>query len=139
MKITDVNAVGGARPIGKKKKTPAGGDFGSLLDNDNEVESGTNVGGINPIAPLGNILAAQETGSFANMDEIKQQLSRGNNMLDYLSELRDGMLTGSTNPQNVQKLVDELRKEKNTTPDPQLSELLDEIELRAAVELAKLE
>jgi len=60
-------------------------------------------------------------------------------MLDQLDELRHGLLDGSISEESLGNLSKLVRAKRENVDDPQLMEVLDEIELRAEVELAKLE
>lgn len=76
-----------------------------------------------------------------NEEEVKKRraVKKARFTLDALSNLRDALLMGSlplSTLTNLEKLVEE---ERSATTDPALNAILDEIELRAAVELAKLE
>ena len=59
-------------------------------------------------------------------------------MLDQLGIIRDGLLTGSLPADKLEELTKILNEEKAINNDPQLTKIIDEIELRAQVELAKL-
>ena len=61
----------------------------------------------------------------------------GEALLDRLDEIRDSLLTGALNTSTLNRLLDQVRARKSANPDPRLREILEEIELRAAVELAK--
>ena len=60
-------------------------------------------------------------------------------MIDGLDEIRQGLLMGAIPKSKLAALVEVVREERDHADDPKLSALLDEIELRAAVELAKLD
>mgnify|MGYP000586768809 CR=1 FL=1 len=68
----------------------------------------------------------------------RQAKEHGEALLDRLDDIRHALLTGSLNPQNLDRLLKQIRSRRETLSDPQLREILDEIELRAAVELAKM-
>ena len=68
----------------------------------------------------------------------KKLLKRGKNLIEKLEEIRDGLLLGSISREsliNISRMVKERRYE---SADPRLKEIMDEIELRVEVELAKL-
>lgn len=71
--------------------------------------------------------------------QIRQKLvKKGNALLEKLEEIRDGLLVGEI---SKEKLIDISRfvKERDMqSSDPRLQEILQEIELRVEVELAKL-
>jgi hypothetical protein len=60
-------------------------------------------------------------------------------MLDRLEDIRHGLLMGAIPRDRLQELAAAVRRQREAIDDPRLVEILDEIELRARVELAKLE
>lgn len=66
-------------------------------------------------------------------------LRRGRRMLDALDRLRLGVLDGGLGPAHVDLLRRSVSEARESVDDPALQSLLDEIELRAEVEIAKLE
>lgn len=95
--------------------------------------------GAQSISHIGALLAVQEVE--ANSDRsgpVTRQLQRGNEMLDRLDQLKLGLLSGRVSPQNLQKLR-RLSSEKPMLEGHEgLSKVMQSIELRAEVELAKL-
>jgi hypothetical protein len=59
-------------------------------------------------------------------------------MLDKLEEIRLGLLLGTIPQSRLEQLAHLVRAQRELVNDPKLTAILDEIELRAAVELAKL-
>lgn len=86
---------------------------------------------------IGVLLGAQEV-TEEEMNRRKS-LKRGRLALEALEQLRDALLTGRLPATSLRQLEDLVRGERALTADPRLNEVLDEIEVRAAVELAKLE
>jgi uncharacterized protein YqfB (UPF0267 family) len=68
-----------------------------------------------------------------------QAVVYGNDLLDQLEKIRKGLISGTISPADIQDLIQKLKNRPNLSIDPQLEELIREIETRAAVELAKLE
>ena len=60
-------------------------------------------------------------------------------MLDVLDDIKVGLLGGELTMSDLDRLRRAVRDERAHTDDPNLEAVLDEIELRAAVEVAKLE
>lgn len=60
-------------------------------------------------------------------------------MLDQLEEIRVGLLTGAIPRDRLEALDRLVQENRGQVVDPRLGEILDEIELRARVELAKLD
>jgi len=66
-------------------------------------------------------------------------VGRASKILDALDDLKLDLLDGRLSPDALEALTRSVREQRSLTDDPQLEGLLDEIETRAAVELAKLE
>ena len=62
---------------------------------------------------------------------------RASDILDRLDELRHGLLMGTLTRRDIEKLAQHVRLRREQVNDPRLTEILDQIELRAEVELAK--
>lgn len=63
---------------------------------------------------------------------------RGEELLDRLDDLRLALLEGRLPLATIQKLADLVAARRARVDDPRLLAILDQIELRAAAELAKL-
>jgi len=85
------------------------------------------------------VLALQEAPDATTRSRARQRAKqRGNLMIDQLEEIRMGLLLGSVPVAKLEQLAQLVRAKREQIDDPKLLEILDEIELRAAVELAKL-
>jgi hypothetical protein len=73
------------------------------------------------------------------LSKKKKGLKRGRAMLDALDNIKIALLTGRLPQGDLQQLVVAVEGRERDSDDPRLEELLDEIELRAKVELAKIE
>ncbi|HVA12261.1 MAG TPA: flagellar assembly protein FliX [Stellaceae bacterium] len=69
----------------------------------------------------------------------RRAVQRGNRLLDRLDDIRLGLLTGSLSRGQLESLRQLSREQVDLAGDPELAAILDEIELRVAVELAKLD
>ncbi len=67
-----------------------------------------------------------------------KSLARADSILDALDDLRVGLLSGGVPRATLHRLAHLVRDRGEDFADPRLTEVLDEIELRAHVELAKL-
>jgi hypothetical protein len=104
----------------------AGGDGGTA-----GVTSGGAVGGLDAL------LALQEVpDSLAKREKGRRQ---GELLLDLLDELRVSLLDGRLSEASIGRLASEVERAREESDDPRLNGILDEIELRARVELAKLQ
>jgi hypothetical protein len=90
-----------------------------------------------PAAGINSLLALQEVEDPAA--RRRRAAQRGDRLLDRLDDIRRGLLAGSLPQATLAQLRQELKEARAETLDPRLDEVLAEIELRAAVELAKLE
>ncbi len=143
MKISN---LGSSRPVGgvgRKKKAPAakGGDFAAQLKSaveapeNPESVGGTAVGGVDSILAVQEVTATPDAGE----DRARRDARRyGNDLLDRLTAVRDGMLAGAVSKEELADLARTMRAERRRSNDPELDEIIDEIELRAEVEIAKL-
>jgi Class II flagellar assembly regulator len=89
------------------------------------------------LATLDAILALQELPDAA--ERRRRAVRRGHGVLDRLEELRLATVEGSLSQPMLERLRLELGRRERAADEPRLEAILDEIELRAAVELAKLE
>lgn len=87
-------------------------------------------------APLDTLVALQANDQAA--DRRKRQTKRGRDLLDGLDQLKGALLSGHLATADLDRLKGTLKARREATDDPQLDEVLAHIELRAAVELAKL-
>lgn len=126
-------ANGGA--VGRKKASRGDGDsFAAALDTD-QTEAASPAHSPLPVTALG-LLALQETPSAS--DGRSKGVARAEALLDDLNALRRSLLVGVVPAAQVQSLLAKVRDHQAVSDDPRLTALLAEIELRAAVELAKL-
>ena len=77
----------------------------------------------------------------ATVEEQHKNLAKGRAVfiLDRLEDIRQGLLLGAISQSGLQELARTIREARGETLDPKMSDILDDIELRAKIELAKLE
>lgn len=73
------------------------------------------------------------------MERRRRARQRADALLDVLDEVRIGLLDGRMPTAALSRLSQTLAQKRETSDDPALDALLDEIEVRAEVERAKLE
>ncbi len=95
------------------------------------------VAGPGPIAALDSILMLQ--GMDDSTQGRSKGLAHGEQLLDLLDSVRDGLLAGGIPRATLNKLAVAVTRRHEAFADPKLQDVLDQIELRAHVELAKLE
>ena len=69
----------------------------------------------------------------------KQATDRAFSLLDILDDLKLALIEGRLPRATLARLMDTLKASRESTHDPRLEALLNEVEVRAAVELAKHE
>jgi hypothetical protein len=89
------------------------------------------------LAGLDAILTLQsDTGTPA--ERRRRSARRGNDLLDGLDRLKASLIMGRVATRELQAIATRLNERAGLSGDPRLDGLIAEIELRAAVELAKL-
>jgi hypothetical protein len=89
------------------------------------------------VTSVDNLFVLQEVSD--GLTGRRRALQRGNSLLDRLDDIRIGLLSGSLARGQLENLRYLARQQVELDGDPELAAILDEIELRVAVELAKLD
>lgn len=89
-----------------------------------------------PAAGLDSLIALQFVEDRAQ--KRKRGFQRGRSMLDALDRIKLSLLEGTIPAAELARLLSAVSGRERDSDDPQLEGLLDEIELRARVEMAKL-
>ncbi len=134
MKIHNNSSV--RQTQGTKKAGSAKGGFGQALRNEVGKSDTSETSGVSSASVVNPLLSVQEVPDAA--EERKRAVQHGHSILDELEELRMGLLFGSIPLWQLEKLEGLVKRHRENLDDPRLLEILDEIEVRAAVELAKL-
>lgn len=121
------------RRSGKSEGT-SGGSFSQQLVG--ETPSATGVGASAPLTGVAGVFAFQEVDDAA--DRASRGKMRAEEMLDRLAEIQQGLLLGTMPRQQLVELTRMVQTRRVQVDDPQLGDILDQIDLRAQVELAKL-
>lgn len=102
-------------------------------------------GGSAEAAPMTGLSGATAPGAvvLAQVDDApdrrrQHNTARAAEMLDRLDDLRVGMLSGNLSPKVLEDLSEQLASQREQENDPEAADTLDAIDLRVAVELAKL-
>src|ERR1700722_3693368 len=122
-----------------RRKTAAASSGGSFQVSENTEPHAQIVAGPGPIAALDSILALQDVGDPT--DGRSKGLAHGEQLLEILDSVRDGLLAGGIPRPTLNPLggAVTLSRRHDVFADPKLQDVLDQIELRAHVELANLE
>lgn len=139
MKISKVKSGKSASSVSRKKvETGHGAEFAEHLKGavaSSEMSGMTESGTVNAID---SILSIQETGDPTQERGRRQGIQYGGDLLDHLEELRRDLLLGVIEKDKLSGLAQKMRAQRRQSDDPKLNEIIDEIELRAEVEIAKL-
>lgn len=137
MKVNGPNGVGSAAAPRGAARAAAGG---FALPDASGVSDAAPAGRMSATLGVGSIdvlLALQEVGG--PLERRRKAVRRAGVILDVLDEVKLALLDGGVPPAALQRLMTAVRLERGGADDPRLQGLLDEIETRAAVELAKIE
>ena len=126
------NAIRRVRRDGEK----GGQVFAEHVPGETRDGATASVGASAPPAPVDALIALQEVPDASS--GRRRAVMRGSSMLDLLDDVRMGLLNGIIPRGRLQSLLDSLKGRRESIDDPRLARLIDEIELRASVELAKL-
>lgn len=135
MRITGNKPLSGVQGRGAKKRSASGGEFtpdmggASDLPQTNETAGGAGIQGIDAL------LALQEVDERS--DRRKKAARHGHSLLDSLEMIRADLLAGQVSEDRLEHLAATVSN-RQTSGDPKVDAVLEEIELRVKVELAKL-
>ena len=136
MKIERTGSARPASPVksaGKASKS-SGAGFSEALD---QAAGGvSSISGAAPTQAVDALLSIQEVDDA--VDGRKRGGQRwGESILDKLETLRIGLIGGVIPPGDLETITKMIEEGRGEVDDPALNKILDEIELRARVELAK--
>lgn len=138
MKITGPNGTGGAAGPRASRAGAAGAGFSLPSAGGSAGATPTSaVGGLAGVIGMDALLALQDVGG--PLERKKRAVRRAGHVLDELERMKLALLDGDVSASDLDRLQRAVREARERTDDPQLEAVLDEIELRAAVEIAKLE
>ncbi len=135
-----INPIDGPRPLStttpvkkkKKAKSAGGSSFSKCLDDTSGASGASATSALGSVSGVFNLQEVDD----ALTGEAKGKL-RAEDLLDRLEELRLDLLTGSISVNKLQRLTQIVNENKESISDPKLNGILEEIDLRAQIELAK--
>lgn len=144
MRIPNVRPGEAARVRRTEKASGAEkGAFDKVLRSyvDTEVDGAPALDGVASIQGIDVLLALQEVdavGSATGRDSSRKAPVRwAENVLDELDGLRVSLLSGAVPHEDLERIRSMVQRRRFESDDPRLLAILEEIELRAEVELAK--
>lgn len=135
-----VDGPGRAGAATGSKAGRAAGRSGAKFSLDNDAVESAATGGIAASSPIGSIealVALQGIDTDQPRRGNRAAAERGEELLERLEAIRDGLLAGSLSVESLKALQSSLAERDAEAEDPRLREIIREIEVRAAVELAK--
>src|ERR1700756_1380892 len=135
MKIESNRPVGPAG-IRKDGKRSGASGFADALRPEEDT-SPPAVSGPSTVRGIDALVAVEDMSDAAT--ERSRAFARADEMLDRLEDLKRGLLLGSIGPSKLADLARLAKEGSAQIADPKVREVLQDIELRARVELAKLE
>ncbi len=137
MKVGSSGGVSGAGGGYAPSRPAAGGFSVGSAGAASDAAPMARTAGPTGVSSLDALLALQEVGG--PLERRRRAVRRAGRILDVLDEVKMALLDGGLPPAALDRLMAAIREERGGTDDPGLEGLLDEIETRAAVEMAKLE
>jgi len=137
MKVT---STGGAKAAGATQGSkPAAAPGFTVAEPEAAGGAGvpTGVAGVGMIGSIDALLMLQE--AEGPLGRRRRAVGRAGRLLDVLDEVKLAMLEEGPSSTHLQRLTAAVREQRADTEDEGLEALLNQIETRAAVELAKLE
>ena len=137
IQVNDINKVKDSQ-LSKTKKTTSGGNFSAYLKDVMAINSEDSISGASPVTVADAIFAAQMVGEEEEKELRKKQIKRGQTLLEKLEDIRNGLLRGYVAKEKLIEIARFVNERKLAAQDERLNEIIEEIELRVQVELAKL-
>lgn len=130
-----------AAPSRGSAKTAGASSTGAIFKPDMETVSDSSnepVASVSSLTSIGSLLAVQGVqGPDEALTGKGRAVANASETLDILDEIKLGLLAGEAPAAQLQGLLERVETDRETVDDPELENVLDHIELRARVELAK--
>jgi hypothetical protein len=137
MKVNGPNSLGSTSAPRGGGQGAAGGFSLPSVGGAGDVAATARMAGPVGVGSIDALLALQEVGG--PLERRRKAVRRAGVILDVLDEVKLALLDGDLPPAALERLISAVKLERGEADDARLQGLLDEIETRAAVELAKLE
>ena len=137
MKIQGPGKSSGPSKSDKKNKTSSSDEsFGDFISKG--TESASRASTTQNIARVDSLLSVQAAEDPTARAAKKRMRKRSSDILNELDKIRVGMLTGNLTVGHMVDVADVVASHREKITDPALTAIMDEIDLRAQVELAKM-
>ncbi len=138
MKVNGPSGIGATSAPGKPAPTGQGGSF--RLPAADALAAPVQIARTNSLSGIMNVgalLALQDVGG--PLERKRRAVARAGRLLDVLEDMKLALLDGELSSDDIYRLRQAIRDQRDQTDDPGLEDILNHIETRAAVELAKRE
>ena len=112
------------------------GTFGAMVTG--AAESTSQTAATQSIAKVDALLAVQGVGTATDRPAKRRMRERGEKVLRQLDHLRLALLTGNLTLGEMVDVADVVASHREDVDDPDMTAVLDEIDLRAQIEIAKM-
>lgn len=129
------NAPDKAKKSAKSGKTES--NFGDFLTDKTDTVQKTAAAA--PVKSVGALLGVQAVETATERAARQRMTSRADKILDELEEVRLALIEGRLSGAHLIAVAERAAEQREKVIDPRLAALLDEIDLRAQVEIAKME
>ena len=126
---------GVARPGAKKSAGAAG--FGEMISDTAETQGTASPSSVMSIQGVDSLMSLQGAEDGTSEEARRKARVRGEVLLEQLDKIRIGILAGGVPVSTLKQLRHAVNVQRAEILDPALNEVLDEIDLRVQVELAK--
>lgn len=135
--IDKIDGLGGVRttaPVRRATKSGGSGStsFAKELDESDDVGASGSIASANNISGILGVQEVEDALAHASRGKV-----RAEDILDRLDDLRLELLAGGISRERLLQLSRIVNARRSQITDPRLAEILDAIDLRAQVELAK--
>lgn len=130
------NSTSGARKAGGVSSADAATFRGLMATDDAEIAAPAHAA--QNITQLDALLALQGAEDPTARAARRRMTRRSDEVLHALDRIRLGMLTGTMSVGDMIDVADVVASHRERVHDPELTALMDEIDLRAQVEIAKM-
>lgn len=133
-KIDGLGGVRPAQPIKRAVKSEASGSatFAKHIDDSEETAASGSLGNVNSVSGILGVQEVDDALAHASRGKMRAQ-----DILNRLDDMRLDLLAGTLSREKLLQLSRIASARRAQIKDPKLAALLDDIDLRAQVELAK--
>lgn len=137
MKVEGPSKSGGTQKSGKAKQA---GKTSSSFDNmvAESINSVSSASPLQSISKVDALLAVQGVDNPTERAARRRMHERGDKILHHLDNLKVAILSGHLTIGQVIDIADVVASHREKVNDPDMTALLDEIDLRAQIEMAKI-